>query len=140
MPIPGQKIIKPIDFSKSTAVGIAIPLYPSGNSTFKLDYISFNHVKSKLKMVLFTNGERPMRPNFGCNLKSTLFNNDLNITADQIETVIRQQVNKWVPEIIINTITAVPHPEYDNAILVTLKFSLTYDSDATDVITFSVAD
>jgi|10_taG_2_1085330.scaffolds.fasta_scaffold00076_44 hypothetical protein len=61
--------------------------------------------RQNLKMVIMTNpGERIMIPDFGVGIKTYLFENATQATFDEIEDEIKDQVSKYLPYMIINSI------------------------------------
>jgi len=61
--------------------------------------------RQNLKMVIMTNPrERIMIPDFGVGIKTYLFENATQATFDEIEDEIKDQVSKYLPYMIINSI------------------------------------
>ena len=62
--------------------------------------------KQNFKMLVLTNpGERMMDPEFGVGVLAYLFENNSPSTQGKIEARIRQQVNKYLPYIIVEQIS-----------------------------------
>lgn len=64
-----------------------------------------NTVRSDLLVLLMTNpGERVMLPNFGCALRSLLFEQNDRITATAVQTMIANAIRLWEPRVAIDAI------------------------------------
>ena len=82
--------INPIDFEPNTAIGIDLPMNASSGNSFKLNYLSIDQAVANAKNLLLTNrGERVMQPEFGCDLRKTLFQNITEELIIDIENRIR---------------------------------------------------
>lgn len=112
----GAQKISPIDFNKSAAVGVNLPL--SAPSVFYPNYTTADAIKNNLVNYFLTNpGERPLNPEFGGGLRAFIFE---QITSDNLDnlkekiqtdlgtfftniTVIDLQVNGFEDRNTINT-------------------------------------
>ena len=132
--------INPIDLQPDTAVGIDLPMMAGTGATFKLNYTTLDQAIANAKNLLLTNkGERIMQPEFGCDLRNTLFE---NITTDLVETVedrIRSNFNYWLPYIFINTLNIVPYEDV-NRIDIKLVLSLMNNKFDTRSIQLQIVD
>jgi uncharacterized protein len=62
-------------------------------------------VRSDLLVLLMTNpGERVMLPNFGCPLRSLIFEQNDSFTADTVQTMIANAIRLWEPRVAIDAI------------------------------------
>ena len=94
--------INPIDFEPNTAIGIDLPMNSSSGTSFKLNYLSIDQAVANAKNLLLTNrGERIMQPEFGCDLRNTLFENITDELVLDIENRIRSSFEYWLPYIFI---------------------------------------
>lgn len=86
-------------------------------------------VKNSLLGIITTRkGSRPFDPEFGCNLSDELFENMTPLTADTIRRNIVSAVRNYEPR--INRLSVEVLPLYDdNAIIVTVLFSIVDDPD-----------
>ena len=92
--------ISPIDFKPSTAVGIDLPF--SGEAVFRETFTSKEAVKANLINWFLTNqGERPLNPEFGGNLRKHLFQQIENDTLDFLKEDIQSQLSTYFPSVII---------------------------------------
>ena len=113
----------------SVGVGITIPF--TQNSAFKPTYSYKEQIKYNLINLLLTNKqERVFNPNFGTNLRNQIFN---QLVDDNFETTtedIRNLIQVYFPEIIINNIKISSSPN-TNTLIFILDYSikLTQESD-----------
>jgi len=65
---------------------------------FMLSYTTVEQTKSNLMNLVLTNrGERPMHPNFGCDVWKSLFEPNTVDLREMLEDLIREQVAIWLP-------------------------------------------
>ena len=119
----------PIDLTPSVAVGFGFPL--NGNAVFVPTYNTRDQIKANMINYLLTNkGERVFKPNFGADLRSLLFENILDITTDDLTTIIQNEITDYFPEVEIKKIEFNNQP--DNNII---NFNLTYE-----ILNFGIED
>ena len=119
----------PIDLQPSKAVGFGFPL--NGNAVFVPTYFTRDQIKANMVNYLLTNkGERVFKPNFGADLRSLLFENILDITTDDLTTIIQNEITDYFPEVEIKKIEFNNQP--DNNII---NFNLTYE-----ILNFGIED
>jgi phage baseplate assembly protein W len=117
--------LHPIDFETDVAVGIDLPMMSPTGASFKLNYTTLDQAVANAKNLLFTNkGERIMLPNFGCNLKATLFENITEDLTNEIDDLIRTNFSFWLPYIFINELIVQPHESIPNGLYIQLTMSL----------------
>ena len=59
------------------------------------------HVRQMMLQVLFTNpGERINRPDFGCGLRQMIFAPNSDVTANLLQVLIFQSLEKWLGNLI----------------------------------------
>ena len=120
------EIKKPIlDSELNVAIGIDLPTSSKQGSLFQLNYLTIDQMVANAKNLLLTNhGERPMLPNFGCNLRGVLFENATEELVEVIEDTIRENFQIWLPYIFINELV-VDTPELSpNRINIKMSISL----------------
>jgi len=116
--------INPIDFQPNTAIGIDLPMNASSGASFQLNYLSIDQAVANAKNLLQTNrGERIMQPDFGCDLRNTVFQNITEELLLDVENRIRESFEYWLPYIFINTLTIEENADA-NRISITLSISL----------------
>lgn len=116
--------IHPLDFEPDVAIGVDLPMMAGVGAGFKLNYTTLDQAEANAKNLLLTNrGERIMQPDFGCDLRSSLFQNITNELTVELEDKIRSSFNYWLPYIFINELTITPKPD-ENRITLTMRISL----------------
>ena len=92
--------ISPIDFKPSTAVGVDLPF--SNPAVFKPTFTTQEAIKANLVNWFLTNqGERPLNPEFGGNLRKHLFQQIENETLEFLKEDIQSQLGTYFPSVII---------------------------------------
>ena len=110
----------PIDSQPRRAVGFGFPL--NGNAVFVPTYQTRDQIKANLVNFLLTNkGERVFNPNFGADLRSTLFEQLENSTLEELSEQIQEYIGVQFPTIVVEDITFTPQEDKN-----TLFFTLTY--------------
>ena len=110
----------PIDTEDRAAVGFGFPL--NGNAVFNPTYQTKDQLKANLVNYILTNkGERPLNPNFGADLRTLLFNNNLDTTQEELKSRIQNDISNIFPEVTIKQITFDNIPDSN-----TINFTLTY--------------
>jgi phage baseplate assembly protein W len=116
--------IHPLDFEPDVAIGIDLPMMAGTGAAFKLNYTTLDQAVANAKNLLLTNrGERIMQPDFGCDLRNTLFENLTEDLITKLEDRIKSNFDYWLPYIFINELSIVPS-EDQNRIYVSLTISL----------------
>jgi|TARA_R110000824_G_scaffold341400_2_gene527823 phage baseplate assembly protein W len=110
----------PIDSQPRRAVGFGFPL--NGNAVFVPTYQTRDQIKANLVNFLLTNkGERVFNPNFGADLRSTLFEQLENSTLEELSEQIQEYIGVQFPTIAVEEIAFTPQEDKN-----TLFFTLTY--------------
>ena len=110
----------PIDSQSRRAVGFGFPL--NGNAVFVPTYQTRDQIKANLVNFLLTNkGERVFNPNFGADLRSTLFEQLENSTLEELSSQIQEYIGVQFPTIVVEDIIFTPQEDKN-----TLFFTLTY--------------
>ena len=116
--------IHPLDFEPDVAIGIDLPMIESFGSGFKLNYTSLDQASANSRNLLLTNkGERIMQPDFGCDLRNTVFENITDDLITKIQDTITQNFDYWLPYIFINNLAVTPSID-ENRITINLVMSL----------------
>ena len=124
--------IDPIDIAEKTAVGVRLPF--NKKRVFTLDYTTKDHAKSKLLNVLLTSpGERINQPLFGAGLKNRLFEQQTEVSGENLRNYVIPQVKQFVPEIEIKNITLKDGGLQGHKLFVTVNYSLVNNSEEDSV-------
>lgn len=132
MPLPQTIRVNPLDLQGNIAIGVSLPFNgPAG--PFNSTYSTKDQVKSNLINLLLTDkGERIMNPEFGCDLRSALFEGIVEDTYDTIRELIYNNVNLFVPDAQITDI--IINSDIDNnSINITVNYKLRISQDADQV-------
>lgn len=88
--------IFPVDTQPKVAIGVSVPF--SGPAVFNSTYQTKDQIKSNLINYFLTNkGERYLNPNFGGNLRATLFEQISLQTLSGLETQIQADLSIFFP-------------------------------------------
>tara|TARA_R110000868_G_scaffold67453_1_gene200206 strand:- start:228 stop:650 length:423 start_codon:yes stop_codon:yes gene_type:complete len=116
--------INPIDFEPDVALGIDLPMIDGAGAAFKLNYMSIDQAVANAKNLILTDkGERIMLPEFGCNLKSILFDPIDESINENLEVIIKDSFDYWLPYIFINSLDVTNNADR-NRINILLSISL----------------
>ena len=135
----GRKIVKDTKDFKNYAIGITLPIR-FGDNTFEQSYLSKEQVKSNIKNLLITKkGERILQPEFGSNLKSLLFEPNVDDLETKIEDTITNSLEQWLPYVAIEEIDieASDEKKDKNKLKVLIKFKIGDDINLENL-TFTV--
>jgi phage baseplate assembly protein W len=121
----------PFDFEPNIAYGISLPY--SSTSVFNQTYTMQEQIKFNLLNLLLTcKGERLFNPTFGTDLRKVLFEN--NIDTDILIETLTNDINTWITDITINSITANLDPDqHIIGININYTFNLNGDNDIVTV-------
>jgi phage baseplate assembly protein W len=135
---PNETQFNPID-EDERFVGILLPMSNSNFGYFAPSKTTREAAFTNLKNLIMTiKGERPMQPEFGCDIHLAIFEpigEDLNV---RIGGAIRDAVAEWLPyiiveDVIVNTTNA---DKDNNRIRITLKYSIGLMAQSLDELTF----
>jgi phage baseplate assembly protein W len=138
---PNQTQFNPID-EDDRFVGILLPMSNSGFGYFAPTKTTRAAAFTNLKNLIMTmKGERPMQPEFGCDIHSCIFDpigEDLDVRVDG---AIRDAIAEWLPyivveDVVVNTANA---DKDNNKIRITLKYSISLMANSLDELTFTSA-
>lgn len=123
MSIPLNTRINPLDLQRNIVIGVSLPFNgPAG--PFNKTYSTREQTKSNLINLLLTNkGERLFNPDFGADLKKTLFEGITDETTDLIKSLINNNVNIFLPNVRINDVI-ISSTKDNNIINILLKYEL----------------
>jgi phage baseplate assembly protein W len=132
--------INPLDLEFDIAIGVDLPMNVRNGSGFKLNYFSIDQALANAKNLLLTDkGERVMLPEFGCDIKKSLFENITNDLLSKIDRQIRSSFAYWLPYIFITNLVITPNQDR-NAVRIELTISLDPNGFDTRSITLVVSN
>jgi phage baseplate assembly protein W len=122
MPIPQTIRVNPLDLQKNIVIGVSLPFNAPG--VFNKTYSTKDQIKSNLINLLLTDkGERIMNPEFGADLRRSLFDNITQSNTDLLQIKIIDAINIFIPEIELINVIVEPNVDY-NTLTVTIDYRL----------------
>ena len=111
----------PIDSVARKAVGFGFPL--NGPAVFVPTYTTREQTKANLINYLLTNrGERVFNPTFGADLRNLVFENIIDVTTEELQERIQNDIKNYFPQVIVEEIRFDNTPDSN-----TINFTLTYN-------------
>jgi len=122
MPIPQTIRVNPLDLQKNIVIGVSLPFNAPG--VFNKTYSTKDQIKSNLINLLLTDkGERIMNPEFGADLRRSLFENITTPNLDLLRFKIIDAINIFIPEIVLGNIEILPDSDA-NTLSITINYNL----------------
>ncbi len=121
-----------------SALAVKLPITKDSINGYTMIEDFTTLVKQNLKMLVLTSqGERIMEPEFGVGIKDFLFENFNNTTYKQIDTKIRKQVELFMPAVSIIEVSFAGSDEDRNLLGVSIFFSIP-SIDVRDLLEFTI--
>jgi phage baseplate assembly protein W len=123
-------------------IGLTLPLRSGINGYFEQSYDTLTQIKANITNFLSTRpGERRFNPQFGTKLYQYLFDQNIEGFDEILKNVIKEDINYWFPNVIVNTVflditTAQKNKNTDNYII-NIKIQFTVNNQ-TDVLGLTV--
>lgn len=131
MPTPRIYRVDPRDLQKNIAIGLSIPFNKS--SAFKSTHSTKEQVKYNLINLLLTNkGERIENPEFGCDIKKSIFDFINTDNINKINNNIRVGVQTFIPEINLENVIISPEPD-QNYVNVKVEYSMRISGETDEI-------
>ena len=131
MPTPRIYRVDPRDLQKNIAIGLSIPF--NKFSAFRRTYSTKEQVKYNLINLLLTNkGERIENPEFGCDIKKSIFDFINTDNINKINNNIRVGVQTFIPEINLENVIITPEPD-QNYVNVKVEYSMRISGEADEI-------
>ena len=122
MPIPQTIRVNPLDLQKNIVIGVSLPFNAPG--VFNKTYSTKEQIKSNLVNLLLTDkGERIMNPEFGADLRRSLFDNITTTSIDLLRIKIIDAINIFIPEVELEDVDVKSNID-DNTLNVTINYRL----------------
>ena len=130
MPIPSTIRVNPLDLQKNIVIGVALPF---NAPRFNVNYSTKDQIKSNLINLLLTNrGERVMNPDYGADLRSSLFEGINSSQNNALREKIINAVNAFMPEISLTEVNV--ESDIDNhTINITVNYMINISEKADQV-------
>jgi len=123
-------------------IGLTLPLRSGINGYFEQSYDTLTQIKANITNFLNTRpGERRFNPQFGTKLYQYLFDQNIEGFDEILKNVIKDDMNYWFPNVIVNTVflditTDQKNKNTDNYII-NIKIQFTVNNQ-TDVLGLTV--
>jgi len=123
-------------------IGLTLPLRSGINGYFEQSYDTLTQIKANITNFFNTRpGERRFNPQFGTKLYQYLFEQNIEGFDEILKNVIKEDMNYWFPNVIVNTVflditTAQKNKNTDNYII-NIKIQFTVNNQ-TDVLGLTV--
>ena len=112
----------PLEISKRTAIGVAIPFNAPG--VFRTTYTTRESIKTNLINFFLTNkNEIYLNPTFGGNLRAFIFQQINTGNLDSLKEDIQYQLGLYFPSVVIASLNIDSFPDI-NQINVVLKYNI----------------
>jgi phage baseplate assembly protein W len=112
----------PIDTQPSKAVGVALPFSGEGDAVFNSTYTTKSQLNSNIINFFLTNkGERVFYPNYGGNLRATLFEQITSNNLDALKSQIENDLTVNFPEVRVAEIEVLGSEDLN-----TIQVNITY--------------
>ena len=122
MPIPQTIRVNPLDLQKNIVIGVSLPFNAPG--VFNKTYSTKDQIKSNLINLLLTDkGERIMNPEFGTDLRKSLFDNLTDSSIEILKAKIADAINIFIPEVFLENVIIEPDSDY-HTLNVTINYRL----------------
>jgi phage baseplate assembly protein W len=122
MPIPQTIRVNPLDLQKNIVIGVSLPFNAAG--VFNKTYSTKDQIKSNLINLLLTDkGERIMNPEFGADVRRSLFDNITESNNEILRLKIIEAINIFIPEIQLESVDIIPDFDY-NTLNITINYRL----------------
>jgi phage baseplate assembly protein W len=135
-----------VDYNKPTGtLGIKIPINKQESineaGLFNMSYTTEEQaISNYINLLLTKSGERYMQPHFGVGLYFYLFEQSTESFRSDLESVIIDQTNIWLPYIIINNIDVYEKNENDtHSVVIKIDFKVS-EAGANRLITITPVD
>jgi phage baseplate assembly protein W len=122
MPIPQTIRVNPLDLQKNIVIGVSLPFNAPG--VFNKTYSTKDQIKSNLINLLLTDkGERIMNPEFGADIRKSLFDNITDSSTELLKLKITDAISIFIPEVILGEVSVIPDIDY-NTLDITINYRL----------------
>ncbi|HWA84378.1 MAG TPA: GPW/gp25 family protein [Fimbriimonadaceae bacterium] len=92
-------------------------------------------VEEAIRMILMTRkGERPMRPEFGCQIHDLVFDPNDAATAGLARRYVQEALMRWEPRIAVLNVTANVDARYPERLLVSIDYTLIATQDRRNLV------
>jgi phage baseplate assembly protein W len=114
--------------------GLAFPLGfdPAGGVTLVSGH---REIEESIQLILGTaQGERPMRPEFGCGIHDYVFAEADDTTAGLVAYEVRGALQRWEPRVDVVSVEVVPAGEERNCLLIDIAYQIRGSNDRRNLV------
>jgi phage baseplate assembly protein W len=131
MPIQQTIRINPLDLQKNTSIGVSLPF--NGQGVFNKTFTTRDQIKSNMVNLILTNkGERIMNPEFGADVRRSLFEQITDNTSTNITDHIISAVSTFIPEVTLTNVDVTTIPD-SNTINVLIEYKINISGTADQI-------
>jgi len=131
MPIQQTIRVNPLDLQKNTSIGVSLPF--NGQGVFNKTFTTRDQIKSNLINLILTNkGERVMNPEFGSDVRKSLFEQITDDTTNSIRARIINAVSTFIPEVTLTNIDITTIPD-NNTINILIEYKINISGTADQI-------
>ena len=138
----GKVNVTDLSINDYKVLGIGINETSNVGGVFATNFTTLTQAKSNLtNLILTKKGERVLQPDFGCDIWKILFEQIIDGEIDyEVDRVISEAVNIWLPYLEINEIIVDYNDEYKDAnkFGVEINFSLKSNRNLSESVTINV--
>lgn len=124
--------INVLDLRPSTGIGVALPF--RNPAVFETVYTTKEQTKYNLINFLLTDPrERIFNPAFGAGIRSKLFEQITNSTADDLDALIRSGVESYFPNVVITNLSFGGNPD-ENTLTISFSYTIKNTRESDNII------
>jgi phage baseplate assembly protein W len=115
--------LNPQGLGQPRGIGISV-LYNNGNNIFHQTTTTADQIKANLINYVLTNkGERLQDPNFGGDIRRSIFEQNDYTTFDTVSARLESEILAYIPGIILNSIDIQTNPD-ENLVNIAINYSI----------------
>jgi phage baseplate assembly protein W len=131
MPIQQTIRVNPLDLQKNISIGVSLPF--NGQGVFNKTFTTRDQIKSNMINLILTNkGERIMNPEFGADVRKSLFEQITDDTTNSIRAHIVNAVSTFIPEVTLTNIDITTIPD-NNTINILIEYRINISGTADQI-------
>lgn len=124
--------INVLDLRPSTGIGVSLPF--RNPAVFETVYNTKDQIKFNLINFLLTDPrERIFNPAFGAGIRSRLFEQITNSTAEDLDALIRSGVERYFPNVVITDLSFGGNPD-ENTLTVNFSYTIRNTRESDNII------
>jgi phage baseplate assembly protein W len=114
--------------------GFSYPLRLSASGSFGL--VSHTaEIEQSIRVILGTaQGERPMRPEFGCGAHELVFAGTDATTAGRLAHAVRRALDRWEPRIVVEDVLVSVDPQERDRLYVSIRYNVRATNDVRNLV------